>query len=529
MRSGQGKQIVRGALVIGGFTLIGRVLGFVQKLIMAPLFGTGMAADAYTLASGSIVFPMALFPRQLLDPFLPLFAERREREGEAAAWRLAGSVGVILAVTLIVVAGAGMILAPRLAAWASSFDSAETTALAGRLVRLMMPTLALAGLAALMALLLQSAKRFALPAAGETLNKLVVIAGLLLVSRLWGIRGLAIGVVAGAGAGLLLLAWGLRDRLGACRGGVAWRDPALRQLGWLMAPILFSSLVGWSRTVMDAYFASGMQGGSVAGLNYARGLVDSLVQLVPAAVGVAIYPFFSDQSASRDRAALRDTLMRALRVMILLFVPVSLVLIVLREPLVQLAFQRGKFTRDSVALTVGPFAFYAAGLTVVALEGLLMRFYFAVKNTVTPALVGAGCVLVHLGVILAFRESLQNGSMALASTVSKGVKVAVLTGLLAGVLPGLQGRRNALFLGKMLVAACATAGVLLLVRRAADGALPEAETLGTLMKLAILAARIAIPAAAGGAVFLAAAWLLRLEEAAALGSWIGRRLCRKRG
>ena len=421
-----------------------------------------------------------------------------------------------------------MILAPRLAAWVSSFDSAETTDLSGRLVRIMMPSLVFTGVFALMGLLLNAYKRFTLPAMGDTINKIMLIVCLVLAYRFLGIRGLAAGVVVGAVTGVGLLAFGLRDRVQGFRSGVDWHDPALRQLGWLMLPILFSSLIGWSRTVMDSYFASGMKEGSVAGINYARGLVDTLVQLIPAAVGVAIYPFFSDQSAARGREAMTDTLMRALRMMVFLFVPITLILIALRTPVIQLAFQYGKFTMESVALTVAPFSFYAAGLTVVAMESMLMRVYFASKNTLTPAVVGALCVLVHLAVILVFKDSLLNGSMALASTVSKGLKVGVLFLLLRGILPSLQWRKNGIFLLRMLVAAVIMAVVLILARRALNGLLPPLESVGKPMRLALLAAKIGAAGAAGAFTFIAAAFLLRLEEATAIGTLIGKRLWKKR-
>ena len=528
MESTTGKRIVKGALIISLFTLIGRSMGVVQRLVMARYFGTDMEADAYTLAFGSIVFTIALFPQQLLAPFLPLFAERREKEGDAAAWRLAGSVGTLLVAALILVSATGMLLAPALAGWASSFTSAATTQLAGRLVRVMMPAAFFIGLSALLALLLHAYKRFTLPAMGDTLNKVMLIVCLVLAYRFLGIHGLALGVVVGAVAGFALLAFGLRDRFREFRFGVDWRDPALRQLGFLMLPILASAAIAQVRTIIDYKFASGMASGSAASINYARVLVDTLVLLVPTAVGAAIYPFFSDQTAARDRTTMSETLMRALRMMVFLFVPITLALIALRTPVVQLLFQRGKFTQDSVALTVAPMSYYAAGLTVFAMEIMLMRFYFALKNTLTPAVIGALCVLVHLAVILIFKDSLQNASMALAATVSKTVKVGVLFVLLGGVLPNLQWRKNGLFLLKMLVAAAVTAAVLIAARRTLNGLMPPLDSAGKLMRLIRLSATIGAAGAAGALSFAVAAVLLRIEEATAIGTWIGKRVWKRK-
>ncbi len=524
MVSGHGKDILKGAAIISAFVLVGKAMGFVQKLVMAHYFGTGVEADAYTLAFSSIVFAIGLFPQQLLSPFLPLFAEKRKKEGEAAAWRLAGSVGSLVVLALVAVVVAGVTLAPQLVGAASSFKSADTTRLAVKLVRIMMPAVYFMGLFAFLALLLNAQKRFARPALGDTVNKLVLIGGLILLYRFFGISGLAVGVVLGAAAGYVIAATGVKDRLRGLSFGVDWKEPALKQLGVLMLPILLSVVIAQVRTIIDYKFASGMAEGSTASINYARSLVDTLVLLVPTAVGVAIYPVFSDMAAGKDRVALSDMLMRSLRMMVFLFIPVSVALILLRTPIVQIAFQRGQFTHESVALTVAPLTYYSLGLTAFALEILLMRFYFSMKNTLTPAIVGGLCVLVHLGVILMFKDSLQNASMALAATVSKGVKVAVLFVLLGSFLPTLQWRKNGVFVLKTLMAAACMGVALVLVFKGAAAVLPDPDAVGKLARLLVLALETGAAGVVGLAVFAAVARMLRMEESSAIGAWVKKRV-----
>lgn len=522
MAGSVGKGVLKGAAIISAFALVGKLFGFVQKQVMAHYFGTGAEADAFTFAFGSIVFYICLFPQQLLSPFMPLFVEKREKEGEAAAWRLAGSVGTLLVVSLVLVVIGGYFLAPSIVAWTSKFKNADTITLSIQLIRFMMPTILFMGLSALLALLLNAYRNFAMPALGDTINKVVMIGGLVLLYGALGIFGLAAGVAAGAFSGLFIQGFALRRNLGAFRFGVDWSDPALKQLLVLMLPILFSAIVGWARTIIDSMFATDMAQGSLAGINYARGLTDTLILLVPTAVGVAIYPAFSDMNAVQDRGVLTDTLMRSLRLMLVIFIPVTVALVLLRFPLVQLAFQRGKFTGESVAMTVQPLTYYAFGLAACALEIILMKFYFSMKNTLVPALVGAFCVLVHWGVILLFKDSLQNGSMALAATVSRTVKVVILFALLARVLPTLQLGKNGVFLLKTLLAAAGMAAVMILVLKASAGYL-DRETGGKMMRLLFLAVKMGLAGGAGVAAFALVAHTLRMEEAQAVLAFVKRR------
>jgi putative peptidoglycan lipid II flippase len=519
MAGSVGKGILRGAAIISAFALLGKVLGFGQKLVISPRFGTGLELDAYTLAFSSVVFIIGMFPQQLLQPLLPLFMEKREKEGEAAAWRLAGSVCTILIAVLLVVTVLGMALAPKLAEATSSFKDPKGTLLAGRLVFVMMPAVLFMGLFAFLTLILQSYKRFAPSPLGDTINKIVLIGCLVALFGRFGIFSLAIGVVAGSAAGLVAQVIGLRDKIRQIRFGVHWRDPALKHLFLLMLPLLLPFVIAQVRTVIDYKFASGMAEGSTSGIFFARGLVDTLILLGPTALGAAIYPYFSEWAGNRE--ALGDMLMRWLRLMVFIFVPVTLALILLGLPIVQLLFQRGKFTEASVALTVAPFTFYTLGLTIFALEIILMRFYFSVKNTLVPAVIGAACVFVHLGVILLTRHAMQNSSMALAATISKGVKVAVMLAWLGFLLPSLQGRKNGLFLLKMTLAAGGMALAMTMVLRAFPAM--EAGEGGGLTRLVRLGLTIGGAGAAGALAFVTVAFVLKMEETALLWTFLKKR------
>lgn len=509
------RKILTGAGIISLFAVTGKFLGFAQKLVIAERFGTGFEADAFTFAFGSIVFTAYIIPYKVLAPFLPLFAERRERAGEAAAWRFAGSVAAILMSAMALVTVLGMVAAPQLVRAASSFADPATTALATRMVRVMFPAAFLLALFSLLTPLYHADKRFGLPALGEALNKLVAILVLLVLFRALGASVLALGVVAGALTATALLLGGLGRRLRHLRLGIDWHDPALRRLGFLIPPVIVSILIARARDMLDVWFASGMGAGYTSSLNYAKGLADTLIQVVPFTIGVVIYPFFSDMVAEGDRAKFTDSLMGSMRMMALLFVPISVGLAVLRVPVVQLAFERGSFTQDSVTLTAGPLLYYALGLTGFALEIILMRFYFALKDVWTTAWVGIAGVALHVTLILCLRGVLQHESMALAAAVSKSAKVLFLFVLLRPHVTGLCWRENTVFALKTLAAALAMGVLVWAGRPLCEGWLATPEGAGKALRAALLAVRLGILTGAGALVFAAAAFALRIREAGA--------------
>ena len=507
-----GKKVFQGVAIIGLVAILAKALSFIQKQVIASRFGTGPEADAYTVAFNSIVYTLSIIPLKILAPVLPLFTERREKCGDQEAWRFASTVTLLLTIVMGLAVAAGMLAAPHLVRGAASFKSETTAALAVHLVRVMLPAALFFGLYHLFTLLMHSHKRFALPALGEVANRVAVIVLLVLLYRVLGINGLAIGIVGGAAAAFLLQVFGLRKEVRWFRFKPDWSDPTLRSLLVLIPPVLVSILIAQARTVLDFRFASQMGEGYPSSLGYAKGITDTIVNMVPFTIGVVLYPFFADLHAREDKARLTDSLMGAMRAMALFFVPISVVLIVLRVPVVRLIFEYGKFTSDSVKFTTGPVLYYALGLTSFAIEIVLMRFYFSIKDTLTPAIVGVVCVFVHVGVVLTLRGAMMHESIALAATVSKSLKVVALFLLLRSRVAGLHLRANGIFCAKLLAAAAGMAGVmygayrlLLLWASVPAGA-------GKVLKAGFLCGHIGACTALGLIAFVGLALMLQMDE-----------------
>jgi putative peptidoglycan lipid II flippase len=201
---------------------------------------------------------------------------------------------------------------------------------------------------------------------------------------------------------------------------------------------------------------------------------------------------------------------------------------VLRVPIVQLAFERGKFGMDSVLLTSGPLLFFAAALTALALEIILMRFYFSAQDTLSPAIVGVICVVVHVSLVLALKGTMLHCSIALATAVSKSLKVLILFLLLKRKLGDLRLAENTVFGLKTLAAAAAMALAVHFTHAAMVHVLPVPAHGTKWLAAGLLACRIGVAASAGLVVFGAVALVMRVREARMVWSrareWVGARL-----
>ncbi len=332
---------------------------------------------------------------------------------------------------------------------------------------------------------------------------LVVIFAALVLGPWFGVYGLAWGAVAGAAAFALVQVPDLRWAGFKYRPHLDLRHPEVRRVGAMMLPVVLASGIGQVFTMIDWRLASGLAEGSIAALNYASKLMQLPQGLFVTAVTTAVFPTLSHLAAADRRPEMAETLRRAMKVVLLLAVPGAAGLMVLREPIVALLFQRGAFDARATAMTSAALLFFAVGLAGFCLNLPLTRGFFALQDTRTPLYVSLGTVPVKLFLSLALVRPLHHAGLALATSLTALANLVVLSWLLRR-LPGLYERSFFTFCAGV----AAASGVMGLVVALLDASLAARLGAGA----GALALRVALDVSIGVLVFAAAGTLLRLDE-----------------
>ena len=477
-------SLFKSASTVSLLTLASRITGLGRELLMASMFGASAMTDAFNVAFRIPNLFRRLFAEGAFSQaFVPVLAASKQQHGDAATHLLVDRVATLLAWALLLTCVLGVGGAPILV-WAMASglqQSPRGFEAAVFMTRWMFPYIAFMSLVALAAGVLNTWKRFALPAATPVLLNLSMIGAMVWGSPWFARHGLepiyalTAGVMLG---GLLQLGaqiWGLR-RLGLLpRIGLgwsalrqAWADPGTRRIGRLMAPALLGVSVAQISLLINTQIASHLAPGSVSWLTYADRLMEFPTALLGVALGVVLTPQLAAARAAQDADRYSAMLDWGLRLVVLLALPCAVALLTFSKPLVSVLYHYGAFTERDVTQTTTALMGYGVGLLgLVAIKVLAPGFY-ASQDIRTPVKIAVVVLVITQLFNLALVPLLQHAGLALA--IGLGALINALW-LLLGLMRRGSYRPSpgwGLFLLRVVLASALLAAFLLLAGGAFD-------------------------------------------------------------
>lgn len=446
-------------------TLVSRFLGYIRDLLQAFFLGTGNSADAFTIA-----FTIPNLLRRLTAEgamtaaFVPTFTELKHDRSRRELWRFADLFFFDLVVVLTGITVIGVVLAPEVARiLAFGFrDIPGKWDLTVTLTRLMFPYILFVSLAALARGILNSFKKFFVPASAPVLFNLAVIAAAALMAR----RSpepacvFALGVLAG---GILQLGiqipflWkeGMRFSF-----GVSFTHPAVVKVAKLWLPGIFGASVYQINFAINRMIATDLGKGRASALYYASRIEELTLGLFAISLAVALLPTFSDQAASGEMERMKKTLDFSLRLTALVTFPAAVGLMVLSRPIIRVLFERGQFDLESTALSSVCLLFFALGLPFISGVKIIAPVFFSLKDTVSPVIIGVGAMTINLGLSFALKGPLNVGGLALALSLSQVANFFALFIWLEKKIGPVRKKSILISAGKSLMAATIMGGML---------------------------------------------------------------------
>lgn len=505
-------------LVIVVFTIASKVLGYVRDMLIAAKFGSGATTDTFFIALSAVTLLINMITKAVNTTTIPVLSEIESLEGKAGKKRHTTNLINITLMFSVVLVVLSWVFAPLLLRVLAYGFEGEQFDLAVALLRIGLFSILFTGCMGVFRGYLQSEQMFTESALTSLPFNFVYIAFLLFFAGRFGIKGLMTANVLAVGAQLLIQFPGLSKGGYRYSWEIDFKDRYVKKVFGLIPPILISIVINDINVMVDTSLASTLIDGSISALKYASRLNSLVTGIFISAIITVLFPLLAQEAHKDSYDRFKSVVRQGINTILLIIIPAAVGILVLAEPIVKFAFQRGAFDAKATAMTVGALVFYALGLVGVALKSFANRVYYSLQDTKTPMLNGfiaVGANIVFNFILIGF---MAHRGLALATSLSSILSTAIL-------LWGLRKKIGSVGFGDSLVTGLKSLGAALamgIVVHYCFGALSAVLGAGFTRGLLALAGAIGL----GAVVYLLLVYLLKVKEIAWLAGVIRSKLKR---
>lgn len=398
----QSKTVTFAALLLGASALISRLLGLWRDRILAGTFGASQELDVYFVAFRIPDFVYGILIMGGISAiFLPVFSEyfqKNEKEG----WQLANNVLNCFLVLLITSCGILAIFTPWLVEFITPGFSLEQKALAVSLTRIMFLSPIFFGLSSVFSGVLHYFNRFLAYSIAPILYNLSIIFGILFLVPIFGIWGLAYGVISGAA-----LHW-LSQIPAAKSSGFKYlpifdfKSAGLVKIFKLMIPRTIGTIALHINLITVTAIGSTLAVGSIAILNFSNNLQFLPIGIVGASFALASFPVLSRAWVNGQKQEFLDNFSSVFRQILFLVIPVSFLMFLLRTQIVRLVLAGGQFGWPEIRLTAASLGIFCLAIFAFSFIPFLSRVFYSFQDTKTPVVIGILVVAINISLSFLF-------------------------------------------------------------------------------------------------------------------------------
>lgn len=496
--------------------MLSRVLGLVRESLTAAVFGVSALASAYSTAFQlPNLFRRLLAEGGMTAAFVPTLNDELQKRQRAGAFTLVNQVSswlFVVSATLVLLS-MGFLSQARWVTWLGEvFHNDEATIerwlLAAKLSVILFPYLVFVCLAAAFSSALQTLNRFLEPALSPIWLNVSMI-GLLAAGARWAGGGemgkmywFCGGILLGGFLQMAVPAWALTREGWKPSFDLTWSEP-VKKVVRLMGPTVLGSSVYLINMVVQRFIGLSLNDAAVSVLNYASRLMELPIGVFAVAVSTVVFPLISRYGAQGDYENMGGAYRKGMRLILVINIPAAVGMAILAEPIIRLIFQHGHFGPRATAIMVPVLAIFAAGLPFFSFVNLVLRAFYAHKDTVTPVRAAVLSFLVNIGLSIALMQWFSTVGLAIAGNLAIVVQACYLQVKLTKKGPQFSLSLLGSDLAKIVVASTAMGAVVALgwrlwVGSVARSAFNDALGLGVLIAI-------------GVAIYASVAWMLRIE------------------
>ena len=409
-------SVFSAASVIMVMIIASRVLGLIRSMVLLEFF----PSEQISLFFAAFRLPDTIFEILVFGTFsaafIPVFAKSIQKD-KKEAWEVAASVANIGIITFSVFGFLVGVFANELySVFAPGYTIPERMQIV-EITRVLLAAQMFFVLSYVMTGVLESMKRFLIPAVAPLFYNLGIIISTIFFWDSLGLMAPAYGVLVGSAAHFFVqlplavkLGFRFRARISLSKD--------VRQIGRLAAPRVLEISFLQASKMVELFLASLISTASYAYFYLANSLQLLPIGLFGTSIAKAAFPTLSAESDDRNKFA--KTFWGSLYLMVFLIVPLAVTMIVLRIPIVRLVYGRELFDWQSTVQTSQVLSAFGVGIVFQASISLLSRGFYAMHDTRTPVTISIMGMLITIAGNFYFIRYLGTDVWGLAAAFSMG-------------------------------------------------------------------------------------------------------------
>lgn len=376
-------------------SLFSLLAGLGSQMVIALFFGAGAEMDAYLTALAIPVYIQAVLLSGLSFVFIPAFIDAKTTDKEDEAWSLAGTMFWLVGGIFFLIAFAGSFFSPTIISIFAPGLDPEKADLAARMLRVIIFTIPLTGLAVLTSGIENARNRFFWPATAGAAASLSMIVTLWLVQGEIGAMALAWGYLIGMALQASITTGPFLKH--GWNGLVPLGDARMKEMARLITPLILFGIFTRATPLIERYFASGLSDGELSYLGYSAKTSRLFHALLVSSIATAVFPAMSRAYSQHGDEEFKKTLQHGLHLSLAIGFPVLAIVSAVAVPFVTVLFERGAFQEETTLQVARVLPIILLGTVLIPMIGnLLARTFYIKKDTKTVPIVSAVSIIIYI-------------------------------------------------------------------------------------------------------------------------------------
>ncbi len=425
------RKIIKSAAILSLISVFIKFLGPVKNYIVADQFGVSRRLDAYFISQNLIDIILAIITFSITILVIPLFTEKMGGESEknncfatAIDSFLSQTivVAILISFLLVILSGAIVHVIPGFSTAAARADLAGFLRILSLTIVFTIPFTVIAGY-------FYSTGSIVLPSLLNSIPLALLIPFVLIFSNTLGLYSLPIGNLLGSATIFtIILAIYIKQR-----GNFHFllkNTTIVKRVIKLLVPTMIFSAGGTINLLVDQVIASKIKDGAISILSYSQFMIMIPFFLVTLPLITAIFPEMSRRKASAGEAALAEITGKGVALLFAVLLPIFIVLLFFRLPVIELFYSHGKFDPRLVPEAGRVLLAYGPAMIFLSFNSLIQRFFFIEKKMKRLMLLTVVSIIANLVMDLYFASLLSLAGIAMATSINETLYFLIILWML---------------------------------------------------------------------------------------------------